>query len=40
VLSPHLGSATVETRTAMAVLAARNVAAVLAGRPPLTEVKP
>jgi hypothetical protein len=24
----------------MAVLAARNVAAVLAGRPPLTEVKP
>ncbi|RSM44016.1 D-glycerate dehydrogenase [Amycolatopsis balhimycina DSM 5908] len=40
VLSPHLGSATVETRTAMAVLAARNVVAVLAGRPPLTEVKP
>jgi lactate dehydrogenase-like 2-hydroxyacid dehydrogenase len=40
VLSPHLGSATVETRTAMAVLAARNVAAVLAGQPPLTEVKP
>ncbi|WP_370971750.1 2-hydroxyacid dehydrogenase [Amycolatopsis sp. cg9] len=40
VLSPHLGSATVETRTAMAVLAARNVAAVLAGQSPLTEVKP
>ncbi|RSD23789.1 2-hydroxyacid dehydrogenase [Amycolatopsis eburnea] len=40
VLSPHLGSATVETRTAMAVLAARNVVAVLAGRTPLTEVKP
>lgn len=40
VLSPHLGSATIETRTAMAVLAARNVAAVLAGHPPLTEVKP
>ncbi len=40
VLSPHLGSATVETRTEMAVLAARNVVAVLAGRPPLTEVKP
>ncbi|WP_290059684.1 2-hydroxyacid dehydrogenase [Amycolatopsis solani] len=40
VLSPHLGSATVETRTAMAVLAARNVVAVLAGRAPLTEVKP
>lgn len=35
VLVPHLGSATVETRTAMAVLAADNVLAVLAGeRPP------
>ena len=31
VLAPHLGSATVETRTAMADLAARNVLAVLAG---------
>ncbi|WP_326947070.1 D-glycerate dehydrogenase [Amycolatopsis sp. NBC_01307] len=40
VLSPHLGSATVETRTAMAVLAARNVVEVLSGRAPLTEVKP
>ncbi|MCR6484745.1 D-glycerate dehydrogenase [Amycolatopsis sp. OK19-0408] len=40
VLSPHLGSATVETRTAMAVLAARNVVEVLDGRAPLTEVKP
>jgi lactate dehydrogenase-like 2-hydroxyacid dehydrogenase len=38
VLIPHLGSATVETRTAMAVLAARNVRAVLAGEPPLTPV--
>ncbi|MEC3976269.1 2-hydroxyacid dehydrogenase [Amycolatopsis sp. H20-H5] len=38
VLTPHLGSATVETRTAMAVLAARNVASVLAGNGPLTEV--
>ncbi len=37
-LTPHLGSATVETRNAMAELAARNVAAVLAGRPPLTPV--
>jgi lactate dehydrogenase-like 2-hydroxyacid dehydrogenase len=37
-LVPHLGSGTVETRTAMADLAARNVAAVLAGRPPLTPV--
>ena len=32
VLIPHLGSATVETRTAMGVLAARNVVAVLGGR--------
>ena len=31
VLAPHLGSATVETRTAMADLAARNVLAVLVG---------
>ncbi|MGO9753682.1 MAG: 2-hydroxyacid dehydrogenase [Solirubrobacteraceae bacterium] len=38
VLVPHLGSATVETRTQMAVLAARNVAAVLAGEPALTPV--
>ena len=35
---PHLGSGTVETRTAMADLAVRNVAAVLAGQPPLTPV--
>ncbi|MGW7537462.1 2-hydroxyacid dehydrogenase [Amycolatopsis sp. NPDC054798] len=39
VLTPHLGSATVETRTAMAVLAARNVVSVLAGAEPLTEVR-
>jgi glyoxylate reductase len=38
VLLPHLGSATVETRTAMAVLAARNVIAALAGREPPTPV--
>jgi glyoxylate reductase len=38
VLAPHLGSATSETRTAMAELAARNVLEVLAGRPPLTPV--
>jgi len=38
VLAPHLGSATVETRTAMADLAARNVLAVLAGSAPLTPV--
>ena len=38
VLVPHLGSATVETRTAMADLAARNALAVLAGEPPLNPV--
>jgi glyoxylate reductase len=38
VLSPHLGSATRETRTAMADLAVRNVLEVLAGNPPLTPV--
>jgi glyoxylate reductase len=38
VLAPHLGSATRETRTAMADLAVRNVLAVLAGDPPLTPV--
>jgi glyoxylate reductase len=38
VLLPHLGSATVETRTAMAVLAARNVIAVLGGDAPLTAI--
>ena len=37
-LLPHLGSATTETRTAMADLAADNVLAVLAGRPPLSPV--
>jgi glyoxylate reductase len=37
-LVPHLASATSETRTAMANLAVDNVAAVLAGRPPLTPV--
>jgi glyoxylate reductase len=40
VLVPHLGSATVETRAAMAVLAARNVVEVLAGRDPLAAVSP
>jgi glyoxylate reductase len=38
VLVPHLGSATSETRGAMASLAANNVAAVLAGENPLTPV--
>ncbi len=38
VLAPHLGSATVEARTAMAALAVDNVLAVLGGRAPLTPV--
>jgi glyoxylate reductase len=38
VLIPHLGSATIETRTAMGVLAARNAVAVLAGEPPVTPI--
>jgi len=37
-LVPHLASATTETRTAMADLAAENVLAVLAGKPPITPV--
>lgn len=40
VLAPHLGSATRETRTAMIDLAVSNVIEVLAGRPPLTPVRP
>jgi glyoxylate reductase len=40
VLAPHLGSATVETRTAMAELAARNAISVLQGQGPLTPVTP
>jgi glyoxylate reductase len=38
VLSPHMGSSTTETRTAMADLAVRNVLAILDGQPPLTPV--
>jgi glyoxylate reductase len=38
VLAPHLGSATTETRTAMADLAVRNAIAVLSGQPALTPV--
>jgi lactate dehydrogenase-like 2-hydroxyacid dehydrogenase len=34
-LVPHMGSATVETRTAMGMRALDNIAAVLAGRPPI-----
>jgi glyoxylate reductase len=40
VLVPHLGSATEETRTAMAELAAANALAVLAGREPPTPIRP
>jgi glyoxylate reductase len=40
VLLPHLGSATIETRTAMAVLAAENALAVLRGERPPTPVNP
>lgn len=38
VVLPHVGSATKDTRTRMAMLAARNVHAVLGGRAPLTPV--
>lgn len=38
VLTPHLGSATRETRMAMADIAVRNVLAVLSSQPPLTPV--
>ena len=37
-LTPHIGSGTVETRTAMADLAALNVIEVLSGNSPLTPV--
>jgi glyoxylate reductase len=40
VLLPHLGSATIETRTAMGVLAAKNAIAVLTGERPPTPVNP
>jgi glyoxylate reductase len=39
VLAPHLGSATRETRLAMADLAVRNVIAVLTGNPALTPIQ-
>ena len=37
-LLPHLGSSTIEARAAMAILAARNVVAVLSGEAPLTPI--
>ena len=39
VLSPHLGSSAIETRTTMIQLAAQNVIAVLSGQPPLTPIR-
>jgi glyoxylate reductase len=38
ILTPHVGSGTMEARTAMAELAVRNVLAVLAGSQPLTPI--
>lgn len=40
VLAPHIGSATVATRYAMAELAVRNVVEVLEGRAPLSPINP
>jgi glyoxylate reductase len=40
VLAPHIASATTETRTRMAMMAAENVLAVLAGAPPINPVAP
>ena len=40
VLTPHIASATIPTRKAMANLAADNLIAVLTGKPPLTPVNP
>lgn len=39
IMTPHTASATHEARDAMAVLAAKNIIAVLEGKPPLTPVK-
>lgn len=39
VLTPHTGSATIETRSAMSELAAKNIVEVLSGRPAITPVK-
>ena len=38
VLTPHVASATVETRQAMAALMIANLEAVLSGRPPVSPV--
>ena len=39
ILTPHIASATVEARSAMGELAAKNIIEVLSGRPPLTPVQ-
>ena len=39
VLTPHIASATIESRSAMGELAAKNIIAVLSGQLPLTPVK-
>lgn len=39
VLTPHIASATLEARSAMGELCAKNIVAVLSGQPPLTPVK-
>jgi len=39
ILTPHIGSATIEAREAMGVVAAENILAVLSGKPPLTPAK-
>lgn len=36
ILTPHIGSATIEAREAMGLVAAQNILAVLSGKPPLT----
>jgi lactate dehydrogenase-like 2-hydroxyacid dehydrogenase len=38
VMAPHIGSASLDTRIAMATLAVRNCLAVLDGKPPITPV--
>ena len=40
VLMPHLGSATIETRTKMAIMAAENIVTVLKGQKPKNCVNP
>lgn len=40
VLTPHIGSATVEARTKMAIVAAENIVKVLSGKTPANVVNP